>query len=91
MASVSVSLPEPMQRWIRARVEDGSYLDESDYLRDLIRQDQRCLLDDEHIAARVAEGLADADAGRVTPADEVFDRLEGKYRAMINAEAAEPR
>jgi predicted transcriptional regulator len=27
-------------------------------------------------------GLADIEAGRVVPADEVFDRLEAKYRKM---------
>lgn len=32
--------------------------------------------------ASIARGLADADAGRTTPADQVFDRLEAKYRAM---------
>lgn len=34
------------------------------------------------IDAAIARGLADAEAGRVTPAAEVFDRLEAKYRAM---------
>jgi antitoxin ParD1/3/4 len=31
--------------------------------------------------AAIARGLADADAGRVRPVSEVFDRLEAKYRA----------
>jgi antitoxin ParD1/3/4 len=30
----------------------------------------------------IARGLADIEAGRVVPADEVFDRLEAKYRKM---------
>lgn len=30
----------------------------------------------------IARGCADAEAGRVKPLDEVFDRLEAKYRAM---------
>lgn len=33
--------------------------------------------------AAIMGGLADAEAGRVRPADEVFDRLEKKYRAMV--------
>jgi hypothetical protein len=32
--------------------------------------------------AAIARGIAAADAGRVKPAAEVFDRLEAKYRAM---------
>jgi antitoxin ParD1/3/4 len=35
--------------------------------------------------AAIARGLADADAGRVKPASEVFDRLEAKYRAQAEA------
>lgn len=34
------------------------------------------------IDVAIARGLADAEAGWVTPAAEVFDRLEAKYRAM---------
>jgi antitoxin ParD1/3/4 len=32
--------------------------------------------------AAIARGLADAEAGRVKFAEEVFDRPEAKYRAM---------
>jgi len=32
--------------------------------------------------ASIARGIADADAGRTTPAADVFDRLEEKYRAL---------
>jgi antitoxin ParD1/3/4 len=32
--------------------------------------------------AAIARGLADAEAGRVKPLSEVFDRLETKYRAQ---------
>ncbi|WP_242138458.1 hypothetical protein [Sphingomonas sp. TREG-RG-20F-R18-01] len=38
-------------------------------------------LSPEHRAA-VEEGLADIEAGRVIPADAVFDRLIAKYTAM---------
>jgi antitoxin ParD1/3/4 len=33
--------------------------------------------------ASIARALSDAEAGRVKPADEVFDRLEAKYRATV--------
>ena len=32
--------------------------------------------------ASIARGLTDADAGRTRPAEEVFGRLDRKYRAM---------
>jgi antitoxin ParD1/3/4 len=34
--------------------------------------------------AAIERGIAVVEAGRVTPADEVFDRLERKYRGMMN-------
>ena len=38
--------------------------------------------DPARIDAAIAQGLGDVEAGRVTSAVEVFDRLEAKYRAM---------
>jgi len=35
--------------------------------------------------AAIDRGLADAEAGRVKPIDEVFDRLEAKYRGLIKS------
>ncbi|HTN14386.1 MAG TPA: hypothetical protein VL094_06235 [Sphingomonadaceae bacterium] len=36
--------------------------------------------------ASIARGIADADAGRTTSAENVFDRLEAKYRALDTAD-----
>ena len=33
--------------------------------------------------ASIARGIADADAGRTEPLETVFDRLEVKYRSLI--------
>lgn len=38
---MSFSLPENMREYIDARVSDGSYGNTSEYLRELIRRDQR--------------------------------------------------
>ena len=40
MATMNVSLPEPMKEWVEAQVRDGKYGNSSDYVRDLIRHDQ---------------------------------------------------
>ena len=40
MATMNVSLPEPMKRWVEKQAEDGRYSNSSDYVRDLIRRDQ---------------------------------------------------
>ena len=41
MATLNVSLPDTMREWIDAQVQGGEYANASDYVRDLIRHDQR--------------------------------------------------
>lgn len=40
MATMNISLPDQMRDWVQAQIESGKYASSSDYLRDLIRQDQ---------------------------------------------------
>jgi len=40
MATMNVSLPEPMKDWVEAQAQTGRYANASDYVRDLIRRDQ---------------------------------------------------
>ena len=40
MATMNVSLPEPMRDWVEAQARAGRYSSASDYVRDLIRRDQ---------------------------------------------------
>jgi antitoxin ParD1/3/4 len=40
MATMNVSLPDPLRDWVEAQVKTGRYANASDYVRDLIRRDQ---------------------------------------------------
>ncbi len=40
MATMNVSLPEPMKEWVETQAKSGRYSNTSDYVRDLIRKDQ---------------------------------------------------
>lgn len=40
MATMNISIPDPMKDWVQSQVETGIYANSSDYVRDLIRQDQ---------------------------------------------------
>ena len=40
MATMNVSLPDPMKEWVEAQLQTGRYSNVSDYVRDLIRHDQ---------------------------------------------------
>ncbi|HEY6434263.1 MAG TPA: type II toxin-antitoxin system ParD family antitoxin [Acetobacteraceae bacterium] len=37
MATMTVSLPDPMKDWIEAQIGRGEYASASDYVRDLVR------------------------------------------------------
>lgn len=41
MATLNVSMPKAMREWIDAQIKAGEYANASDYIRDLIRHDQR--------------------------------------------------
>lgn len=41
MATLNISMPQTMREWIDAQIEAGEYANASDYIRDLIRHDQR--------------------------------------------------
>lgn len=41
MATLNVSLPDAMREWIDEQIASGDYANASDYVRDLIRHDQR--------------------------------------------------
>lgn len=60
----------------------SSYNSKSEVLREGVRliQDRETRL--AALDASIAWGLADVDIGQVRPADEVFGRLEAKYKAM---------
>ena len=40
MATLNISIPDEMRNWIDSQVESGRYANASDYLRDLIRNNQ---------------------------------------------------
>lgn len=40
MATMNISLPDTMKDWVETQAATGSYSNTSDFVRDLIRQDQ---------------------------------------------------
>jgi antitoxin ParD1/3/4 len=71
MATMNVSLPDPMKDWVEAQARSGRYSNASDYVRDLIRREQER-------AAKLAEhqeligaGIKSGVSGR--PMDEILE------------------
>ena len=83
MASMNVSVPDPMRDWVQARIESGKYASVSDYVRDLIRKDQEWDSARQLTTSDIRDSIAASRAtGRTIAAEAVFDRLEAKLRAM---------
>jgi antitoxin ParD1/3/4 len=77
-------LDENLERLIDAFIRSGQYASRSEVIRDglwLLEQRERSLRE---LDAALARGLADEEAGRVAPADEVFDELRARYRTMAD-------
>jgi antitoxin ParD1/3/4 len=56
MASMNISLPDPMRDWVQDRIDSGKYASVSDYVRDLIRRDQTATDQREALVAALVEG-----------------------------------
>jgi antitoxin ParD1/3/4 len=87
MTMISADLGAKLETFVAGLVETGRYNSKSEVLREGVRliQDREAKL--AALDAAIAKGLADIEAGRVKPAEEVFDRLSKKYRAMIDRAA----
>lgn len=57
MATMNVSLPDPMKHWVEAQAHSGRYSNASDYVRDLIRRDQERAADIARLQAVITEGV----------------------------------
>ncbi|MCF6300858.1 MAG: type II toxin-antitoxin system ParD family antitoxin [Proteobacteria bacterium] len=61
MATLNISLPDPMRNWIKDRVDEGKYSTSSDYVRDLMRRDQDRKQKIEAMQLAITKGLESED------------------------------
>lgn len=76
MATMNVSLPDPMKDWVEDRSKDGRFANSSDYVRHLIRRDQERAQAIAEIQAEIDKGLASGIAE-----DFSFDKFRARKRA----------
>jgi antitoxin ParD1/3/4 len=68
MATMNVSLPDPMKEWVDQQTGSGLYSNASDYVRDLIRRDQSRQDAIAAIQSAIDEGISSGEAGPFDPA-----------------------
>jgi antitoxin ParD1/3/4 len=83
--SSSVDLGKKLERVVADLVKSGRYNSKSEVLREGVRLVQEREARFAALDAAIARGIAAAEAGRVKPVGEVFDRLEAKYAALAKA------
>ncbi len=63
MSTMNISVPDTMKIWVQSQIEKGVYANASDYIRDLIRQDQmrqeKLLAFQAAITKGLASGISD--------------------------------
>jgi antitoxin ParD1/3/4 len=72
MATMNISLPDTMKRFVEGQVQSGEFANASDYVRDLIRRDER-----EHQLVLSALRHGEESGRSEQSFDELFDELLG--------------
>lgn len=83
---ISADLGEKLEAVVNDLVANGRYNSKSEVLREGVRlvQEREAAL--RRLYAAVDRGLADADAGRMLPAGDVFARLRGHGGGLHDAD-----
>lgn len=86
MATMNVSLPDPMRDFVQNRIDSGQYASVSDYVRDLIRRDQSETEDEQRwlreLDASIELGLEDEKAGHLYDLGEVCAEIRAEIEGM---------
>jgi len=83
MATMNISLPEPMKAWAEAQAETGRYSNTSDYVRDLIRRDQERTEKIAALQAKIDEGRASGISPRSFEEIRQAAREEARKRGLL--------
>ncbi|MGH6682071.1 MAG: type II toxin-antitoxin system ParD family antitoxin [Bradyrhizobium sp.] len=82
--AMSAGLGEALESFVTKLVASGRYHSKSEVLREGVRLIQEREARVAALDTSIARGFADADAGRVKPSFDVFDRLEAELAAKTD-------
>ena len=81
--AISVDLGGSLEHVVDELLRVGRYNSKSEVLREGVRLVQERESRLAALDAAIARGVADADAGRVEPLDDVFDGVEARIRSKV--------
>ena len=81
MASLNISLPQSLKDYVEDRVSVGGYSTPSEYLRELLRQDQKQRTEDK-LETLLLEGLESGEPIEITP-----EYWENKRKRLVERHA----
>ncbi|TYQ32086.1 type II toxin-antitoxin system ParD family antitoxin [Pseudanabaena sp. UWO310] len=84
MTTLNVSLPDAMRDFIQEQIQAGSYSTVSEYLRYLIRQEQKRVAQ-EKLDAMLLEGLNSGESVEMT--DELWDQMRSRLVDKLQQKA----
>jgi antitoxin ParD1/3/4 len=76
MATMNISLPEPLREFVEDQVERGGYSSVSEYMRELVRKAKN----EKDVELKLLEAIRSEDLGEVGP--ELFARLRTHARRV---------
>ena len=79
MTTLNISLPDAMKAYVEAQVQAGQYASASDYIRALVREDQKRRAEQE-LEAKLLAALDSNDFREVTPG--LFDRVRARVQRL---------
>lgn len=75
----TITLTDLQDRWIKVQVSAGHYTTDSEYIRDLIRQDRQRQAELQMLRAAVQEGLDSGPSDRTVPS--IMEEVEARLRS----------
>ena len=81
MQSMNISLPKPLKKFVDVQIKQGRYSSVSEYVRELIRADEKRKATEE-LEAKLLEGLSGPES-ELTPAD--WSAIRNEALAQLKA------
>lgn len=78
MLRKTITIPDAMDGWIKAQIENGRYGNDSEYFRDLIRRDQDRRMAEKELFSLIQEGINSGVSDHTV--HDIMERVESKLK-----------